>query len=563
MGGSGDGDSQESWDSQTDAQRAAALNLRLARPLVQFARDRGGQEAIVAMAERAGLDVDTLERGSVWVSVAQFEALLAAGREMVASDDEFREACAYKMVDGYGPFRFLVHAAQPLAVYRQAARTFHLISRISSLEIAGTRENRVELRYTSSEPESRLLCLSRQAQMCAAPTLWGLPRARLEERGCIAHGDAACVYVLELYHHRSWVPTLAGGAVGALIALGLSALSVEIPWEAGLWIALGTLAGYVFELRRTNRKNLAVGEEANEALRKLSREEAEARLEIVELTNRQRRWTQLLEEQLTERSAAMQDLVERIRRVSEERENTLRGVSHDLGNPLMTLLSYTSVLAAQGADPAALRDMEAAIDRMRLLLRELMSAVKGGDVSVSFSHEELDVSELTDAMRRRLRALVFGRDIRVSVFRSREAPDSIQCNRILFDRVVDNLLTNAAKYTAHGSIVLEVGGTPGYLTLKLSDTGRGIPASELEKIFSAEGSDESTRAKGSFGVGLSVVVHLLGRIGGRLEVMSKPDVGTTFWAHFPVVPVEEQNEQEPTQATEISKVLTIRRGVES
>ena len=75
----------------------------------------------------------------------------------------------------------------------------------------------------------------------------------------------------------------------------------------------------------------------------------------------------------------------------------------------------------------------------------------------------------------------------------------------------------------------------GFLTLKLSDTGEGIPASQVERIFRPRPADEPTKPN-SYGIGLSSVVRLLAQIGGRIDVMSKPGVGTTFWAHFPETP---------------------------
>jgi signal transduction histidine kinase len=149
--------------------------------------------------------------------------------------------------------------------------------------------------------------------------------------------------------------------------------------------------------------------------------------------------------------------------------------------------------------------------------------------------ERMDVPPLVDVLRRRARAFAHDRDIRVSVLSTREAPPSIVTDRLVFDRVTDNLLTNATKYTERGSIVVELDGKPGFLTIKVSDTGRGIEPREIERIFTPEGSDPKHREVGSHGVGLSVVVQLLGQIGGKLEVKSMPGKGTTFWAHFPEV----------------------------
>jgi signal transduction histidine kinase len=102
------------------------------------------------------------------------------------------------------------------------------------------------------------------------------------------------------------------------------------------------------------------------------------------------------------------------------------------------------------------------------------------------------------------------------------------------DRVVDNLLTNAAKYTERGAVVVELDGAPGFLVLKVSDTGCGIEAEAMGRIFQPGGSPVDARRGDSFGVGLSVVIRLLEQIGGRLEVMSKPGEGTTFWIFLPL-----------------------------
>ena len=117
---------------------------------------------------------------------------------------------------------------------------------------------------------------------------------------------------------------------------------------------------------------------------------------------------------------------------------------------------------------------------------------------------------------------------------TREAPDVIYFDPLVFDRVTDNLLTNAAKYTERGSIVVEVTGNDDFIIIQVSDSGRGIDETELERIFQPGGSSKDHRANDSFGVGLSVVLQLLEQVGGSLEVMSQPGRGTTFWANFPI-----------------------------
>jgi signal transduction histidine kinase len=192
---------------------------------------------------------------------------------------------------------------------------------------------------------------------------------------------------------------------------------------------------------------------------------------------------------------------------------------------------------------------------MDSLLSGLIRSASSDPQLIEVNPEPVEVQPLVERLRRRLRALVHGRDIRVSVFRTREAPDAIECDQLILDRVLDNLLTNAAKYTETGSIVVEVGGTPGFLTVKVSDTGRGIDEDKIQSIFRPAATPPADRAPRSFGVGLSVVVQLLDQIGGRIEVMSRAGRGTTFWAHFP----EELTPRSSSGRPALERVVTIRR----
>ena len=144
-------------------------------------------------------------------------------------------------------------------------------------------------------------------------------------------------------------------------------------------------------------------------------------------------------------------------------------------------------------------------------------------------------------------------------------PGEVEIDPLALDRIIDNMLTNAVKYTERGSIVVELDGTPGHLVIKVSDTGRGIAPDAVERIFQPGGSSQTSRRGDSFGIGLSVVVQLLEQIGGRLEVMSKPASGTTFWVHLPVErappapsPVRERPGHEKSPAEALRRVVRIR-----
>lgn len=560
-------------NSQPNPQLGAEYNARILLPIVRWVDDHRGESVARAIATAAALDRAELDGRSHWITQRQFETFLERARAEMTTDEEFRAACVYRLTDGYGAMRFALWATTPSAIYSLASQTYKLTSTIGQPIILSRSRTTLQVRFDGDRQITRLNCLVRQAQTAELPVMWGLPRATVHEVSCVARGDKACEYHLRYFTRRSWVPTLVGTVFGGVVAAAAAKFGLLETLSMVSLPALGGTVGFALEQQRTGRANLSVGEEQNRALRELAEEEAEARRELLAFHHRQRDWTRALEDEAAGRAKSIQSVVDRMQQTQEARVRELRGFSHDLRSPLLVmqsgiefLASNTPKLGSEGEQ--VVEELEDAVERMRRMLRELMDVSGGQNALTQLTPETIDTESLTERLRRRLRAMVHGRDIRASVFRTREAPDSILADSLLVDRITDNLLVNAAKYTERGSIVVEVDGSPGFLVLKISDSGRGIEPEAIEGVFRPGGSNEATREANSYGLGLSVVVQLLGQIGGRLEVMSKPTVGTTFWIYLPVSltasePVTRAAPETQAQSAQnddlVRKVVKIRR----
>ncbi len=499
---------------------AGELSLRILGGLARYVEDFHGREALVEVLEGTGVGRDDLDQGR-WATLAQVEAVLARARPRFPDDASFTRAFGYRLADSLGPMRMLAWATSPAQLFAKGFESIDTLSNISHAELASVARSYVDVRYWSDMPESRLLCLSRQGQVGALTTLVGLPPATFEESACVARGDEECLYRIRWVEgrHRWWTPVgLAGGC--AVAALAAHASTALLPWLT--LPLLGGLAGHAIARRRVLRRHLEFERQATHALAELARVEAEARRELVGLHERQQQWSRHLEKELAEQRAAQQ--------------LTMRGVSHDLRNPLAALemLSWQMKSALEGNDDdveGLMDDFGAALAQLKRLVNELVQGAQASPPARRGSRVE--VSKLPERLRRRLGALVYGKDIAVSVRLAESAPEAITIAPLLLDRVLDNLFTNAAKYTEHGRIVLEVGGDERGLVLRLSDTGRGIEPERLREIFDSPGTAPHDAEGKSFGIGLSVVVQLLAQIGGKLEVASRPGEGTTFWVHLP------------------------------
>jgi signal transduction histidine kinase len=109
-----------------------------------------------------------------------------------------------------------------------------------------------------------------------------------------------------------------------------------------------------------------------------------------------------------------------------------------------------------------------------------------------------------------------------------------------FRQVLFNLLSNAAKFTENGAIILnarqETAASPPTLIIEVSDTGIGMTSDQIEKLFQpfSQGDNSTTRQYGGTGLGLAISRRFCQMMGGDITVTSEPRSGATFTVHLPI-----------------------------
>lgn len=547
---------------------SADLNLRILRHLVGYLREFHDSESLKSIARAGRITLDELLTSTRWVSLDSFEAMLSAARSLMPDDETFKNACAYKLADIPSHIRLCMGAVSPISGYVLGSKNLGQVTAISCFKTEVLGHGRAVIRYETKRKESHLMCLSRQGQIEQVPTLWGMPPAHLTEARCVARGDDACCYEVQVYEPRRWLPALLGamagaGAYFAWVLLMASAHRPERSPLIGITCAmLGLLLGHLYEHRRTSMSNRHIHAAINSAYIQSARDEANARRELFVLMQRQNNWGQLMETEVVQRAQRLQDVAGELERLQGPRVVPIHGASEQLGSPLDSLQSTLRALRVKvrpgDADIASAFDrLDADIDALTGKLKELGRTAASASDLLELMPQMLETWPLVDELRARLRALVHLPDVRVSVFAAREAPEKIRTDVALFNRIVDNLLVNAASQTERGSIIVEVSGTPGFLTIKVSDTGPGLSEENLARIFRPM---QRTVIGTATSAGLSVVVQLLARLGGKLEVMSTPGRGATFWAH---IPIDSEAVEEPTPTGKaheefLRRVVTVR-----
>jgi signal transduction histidine kinase len=553
-------------ESSAPAQPVSAdYNSRIIRCVMQFVHDSYGMPALETVAKVAGTSTDISKNRTEWLSHQSIELALSTARSFMPDDATFERACAYKLVESYGVLLYVVRVLTPRILCRQVLKVAPFMVRAGRFEIISESADSFHVKYFSSHPESELLCTTRRVQWQLGPTIWGLPPAKLEESQSIARGDECCEYKL------AWdLPVRVGlpPVLGVFAFVVGCAVRAIVPFRVTIGEVVGcalTVAAVAIahEYKRALDSTSKTTDRMSSAILDAGQAEAEARAELVAMNSRQRDWAITLEKQLTERAESFEKVFAELQQEQHENKVTIRGFSHDLKNPIFAIRGNIEFLRDYYHDAVTipiLGEIGQSIKQMEDLLSRLNEVVTGHLTAPQQRITKILVPVLTETLRRRLRALVYGRDIKVSVFFSREAPDDILCDNILLDRVLDNVLTNAAKYTSSGSILIELTGRPGVLSLQVSDTGRGIADNKLESIFQPRNSGIQNFQ--SQGVGLAGSVELLRRLGGQIEVMSKDHGGSTFWLHLPITPPEPgapPRQLVPTQDGDDSQIVIIRR----
>ncbi len=212
----------------------------------------------------------------------------------------------------------------------------------------------------------------------------------------------------------------------------------------------------------------------------------------------------------------------------------LAGVAHDLRNPLGAMkmgLSLIQCREADGSGRRALSLLDRQVDRMSRMVGDLLDATRIEAGRLSLREEVLDLRERArDAIE--LHAPTFPRH-RI-VLDEPKRPVVICGDPGRIDQVLNNLLTNALKYSREGSRVdVRIRARAPHAVLEVEDRGIGMSPEQLRDLFAPFRRHAPAVAPGA-GLGLSITRRIVEAHGGRIEVQSLVGVGSTFRVTLPL-----------------------------
>jgi two-component system phosphate regulon sensor histidine kinase PhoR len=233
--------------------------------------------------------------------------------------------------------------------------------------------------------------------------------------------------------------------------------------------------------------------------------------------------------------------VTELRRLETLRRDFVANVSHELRTPIAAIRAAAETLEAGAIDdPHAAHDFIGMIgrhgERLHHLVEDLLELSRIEAQKLDLQASPVEARELIDHMIG-LYALSAGRREVLLVAGTCPADLTLSTDRRALEQILSNLIDNAIKYASRGSkVTLSAAQKEGEVRIAVVDTGPGIAAKHLPRLFERFYRVDRGRSRdvGGTGLGLSIVKHLTEALGGHVTVESLPGVGSTFAIHLPV-----------------------------
>jgi two-component system sensor histidine kinase SenX3 len=231
-----------------------------------------------------------------------------------------------------------------------------------------------------------------------------------------------------------------------------------------------------------------------------------------------------------------------LRRVNKIRRDFVANVSHELKTPATSLrLLAESLEETIDEDPAQARLFAAQLkretERLSQLITDLLDLTRLESQERVENPVPVDVRGVLVSVLARMRSVARKKNITLQWKRfGRAAEYTVRGDETQLTSMFTNLVDNAVKYTPPGGRVEVTGGfEDSEVMIRVSDTGIGIPAGKLPRIFERFYRVDKARSKetGGTGLGLSIVKHVAENHGGRVAVESTPGEGSTFTVYIP------------------------------
>ena len=230
-------------------------------------------------------------------------------------------------------------------------------------------------------------------------------------------------------------------------------------------------------------------------------------------------------------------------RIMQQRERLLLTITHDIKAPAASIAGFIDLLSEYVDRPKAVGYLQSISGSANHLL-QLVSALLDYHKLESGKAERHEVSfqptALVSECVAQMQPLAMAKQLRLAT--DINVAEDMFCRSDAFriKQIVNNLVSNAIKYTDEGEVRVGITVLNGWMTLSVSDTGCGMTPKELQSVFNAFTRLPGAQGKEGVGLGLTITREIVTLLGGRINVASTKGKGTTFRVCLPVKVVANQ-----------------------
>ncbi|GAB4459190.1 MAG: hypothetical protein Kow0070_13890 [Anaerolineales bacterium] len=220
-------------------------------------------------------------------------------------------------------------------------------------------------------------------------------------------------------------------------------------------------------------------------------------------------------------------------------------VSHELRTPLNAILGYAEMFREAVYGPMNEKQVNMAnriitnTRRLLGLINDLLDQAQMEAGKLTIHMGPVKPSELLEHIHSLLDKTASDKNLSLTSEMDDSLPETIIGDGARLEQILVNLVTNAIKFTDQGEVRIRLFHLPAFRKwgIEVTDTGRGIPHSELPHIFETfrQVEEGATRTQGGFGLGLAIVKQLVHLMNGEIKLVSEPGQGSVFTVTLPLV----------------------------
>lgn len=217
---------------------------------------------------------------------------------------------------------------------------------------------------------------------------------------------------------------------------------------------------------------------------------------------------------------------------NEAKSRYITGISHELRTPLNSILGYAQLLNnnedIKDANRYATEVILRSGDHLLSLIDGTLDIARIESGKLEFDMKSLRLIEYINQILSMFEIQARNKELGFEYAISKNLPPVVRADHKRLTQIMVNVLGNAVKYTHEGSVYISFDYAREFLEIKVSDTGPGIAAEEMDKIFEPFVRGSAASGVGGSGIGLTICKLLIELMGGNMDLSSKQGSGTTF-----------------------------------